>query len=456
MTDAEAIMWAVEKDPALRSDFCNLTILERRPADDRIDATLERALAAIPRLGQRVVGAPLRLVPPEFAPDPTFDRAAHLKEVAVPPPGDDRALLDLCGALAEQPLDRARPLWEFTLIDGLAGGRVALLQKVHHAITDGVGALRLSLAFVDLEPDPEHSAHQVPELAEPPLRQTPLGVTGQAIGDAAARGAGLAAGALRSAGRVAADPLGLPRRAADATQFAGSLRRQLLVTDRGHSDVMTDRSLRRWFEIRTLSLPVLHAVASSLGGSVNDAYVTGLAAALGRYHTRLGSGVEALRLAMPVSTRGAGDRVSTNAFAPARVLIPIQPAHDPAALFKDVHSRLQVAKQETALAAAGGLAAVASGLPTSLLVTFTRAQTRTIDFAASNLRGSPVPLYLAGRRIVASYPFGPRTGTPLNVTMLSYCDDLHVGINIDPAAITDVAGFMRDLDHAYADLAELA
>src|SRR6478736_2171669 len=154
MTDTEAIMWAVEKDPALRSDFCNLTILDGRPTADRIDATLRRALGAIPRLGQRVVGAPLRLVPPEFSDDPTLDLDAHMRVVAVPPPGDERALLDLCGSLAEQPLDRARPLWEFTLIDGLAGGGAAVLQKVHHAITDGVGALRLSLAFVDFERTP--------------------------------------------------------------------------------------------------------------------------------------------------------------------------------------------------------------------------------------------------------------------------------------------------------------
>src|SRR5262249_47987344 len=158
MSNAEAVMWAVEKDPALRSDFCNLTILDRRPSDERILATLDRALAGIPRLRQRVIGAPLRIVPPEFAEDPTLDVNAHVRVVAVPPPpppGDARALLGLCGALADQPLDRARPLWEFTLIDGLPDGRAALLQKVHHAITDGVGALRLSLALVDFERDPE-------------------------------------------------------------------------------------------------------------------------------------------------------------------------------------------------------------------------------------------------------------------------------------------------------------
>jgi len=136
-------MWAVEKDPALRSDFCNLTFLDRRTQEERIRGTMARALEAIPRLDQRVIVAPLRIAPPEFADDPNLDLDAHVRVVAVPSPGDDRALLDLCGALAEQPLDRARPLWEFTIVHGLPGGRAALLQKIHHTITDGVGGLKL-------------------------------------------------------------------------------------------------------------------------------------------------------------------------------------------------------------------------------------------------------------------------------------------------------------------------
>src|SRR6476469_9530653 len=103
MSNAEAIMWAVEKDPALRSDFCNLMLLDHRPTDERLRQTMQRLLDAIPRLGQRVIGAPLRIVPPEFADDPTLDLAAHVRVVAVPAPGDDRAMLDLCGALAEPP-----------------------------------------------------------------------------------------------------------------------------------------------------------------------------------------------------------------------------------------------------------------------------------------------------------------------------------------------------------------
>ena len=197
-----------------------------------------------------------------------------------------------------------------------------------------------------------------------------------------------------------------------------------------------------------------HATGSKLGGSINDVFVTAIASALGRYHERAGSVVDELRLAMPISTRQRGDR-STNSFVPARVLVPIQPAHDVRTLFGDVHERLELAKRETAVSAAEGLAGLIAGLPTSLLVTMTRSQTRTIDFGASNLRGSPVPLYLAGARILGSYPLGPRTGCALSVTMLSYCEDVHIGLNIDPAAITDVAAFMRDVRDAFDDLAAL-
>jgi hypothetical protein len=87
-----------------------------------------------------------------------------------------------------------------------------------------------------------------------------------------------------------------------------------------------------------------------------------------------------------------------------------------------------------------------------LLVALTRAQTRTTDFAATNLRGSPVPLYIAGARVIASYPFGPRAGTALNATVLSYCEELHLGLNIDPAAIADPDMLMIDVDASFEAL----
>jgi WS/DGAT/MGAT family acyltransferase len=456
MSDAEAIMWAVEKDPALRSDFCNLTILDRRPTDERLWQTAERGLSAIPRLRQRVIGAPLRIVPPAFADDPTLDIEAHVRIVGVPQPGDERAFLNLCGSLSEQPLDRARPLWEFTIIDGLTEGRAALLQKIHHTVTDGEGGLRLSLAMVDFERDPETTPAPEPLHVEPVPRNTPMDNTRQAVTDASRRSVEGVRAMFSGAAHAVSHPTELPARATGAVRMLGSVQRQLLVSDPARSDVMLERSLRRRFTVHRLSLAEVRQVASSLGGSVNDVFVTGLAAALGRYHERFGSAVDELRLAMPISTRTRGDRESTNAFAPVRVLVPVQPAHDIVALFKDLHDRLDTAKTESVVGATTQLAGLVSGLPTSVLVSFTRSQTRTVDFAASNLRGSPVPLYIAGAKILANYGFGPRTGSPINVTMMSHCDDLNLGCNIDPAAVVDIDGFMRDLQDSYADLMKYA
>ena len=448
-------MWAVEKDPALRSDFCNLTILDDCPDDDRLRVTLERALSAIPRLRQRVVGAPVPLMPPEFADDPALDLSAHMRVVAVPSPGDDRALLELCGALAEQPLDRTRPLFEFIVIVGLAGGRAALLQKLHHTITDGVGAMRLSLALVDAERHPpapspasEPTDLRAPEEVAAEGAATTLTARRAALVDATTRGIGAVRAGIGTAGHIVTHPAEVPGRAGDAARLAASLQRQLLVTETARSDEIGGRSLRRRFATHTVPLATLRKLASHLGGSVNDAFVTGLASAMGRYHERLGSTVDELRVAIPISTRGRADTAS-NRVVPTRVLIPIQPAHDIAALFSAVHARLADTKQESAVGAAEGLFGLVAGLPSPVLVALTRAQARTIDFAASNLRGSRIPLYLAGTRIIASFPFGPRIGSALNVTMMSYCDDVHLGFNIDPAAIVDAQTFMDDVADAY-------
>jgi diacylglycerol O-acyltransferase len=458
MSDSEAIMWAVEKDPALRSDFCNLTLLDSAPDPDRLRDKIADALRAIPRLGQRVVSAPLRIVPPEWVDDPDLDIGYHVRRVAAPQPGGMRELLDLCAALAEAPFDRSRPLWEFTVIDGLAGGRTAMLQKMHHTITDGVGGLKLSLALVDFEPDPEPVIHhdgardggghdsEAGEVA----RQSPIGVLRGAVGDAVGRHLSATRGVAVTAGHVVTHPTEAPSAALDALRMVGSLRRQVLVTDAARSTVLTGRSLRRHLEVFTVDMPAARAAAQRLGGSLNDVFVTGVAGALGRYAEKTGGTADELRMAMPVSTRERGERAA-NRFVPTRLLVPTDP-HDVRERFAMIAERMRSTRSEPALAAAELLAGFASGLPTSMLVAATHSQTRTIDFATSNLRGSPVPLYLGGARIVANYPIGPRTGCALNVTLLSYCDELHIGLNIDPAAVTDVPLLMACLDESFEEL----
>src|SRR5947208_7428906 len=153
MSDTEALMWTIEKDPGLRSSFLQLTLLDRAPDFERFRRRMERAVRVLPRLAQRVVPPPARFAPPEWADDPSFDLDFHVRRLALPPPGTERQLLDLAALVYEDAFDRARPLLQLTIVEGLEGGRAALLAKMHHTITDGVGGVRLSMPFLDLAPD---------------------------------------------------------------------------------------------------------------------------------------------------------------------------------------------------------------------------------------------------------------------------------------------------------------
>ena len=218
--------------------------------------------------------------------------------------------------------------------------------------------------------------------------------------------------------------------------------------------MFTVRSIARRYDVASIELDPLHRVSKAHGASINDVFVTGVTRALAQYHREFGETVESLRMAMPISTRDRDD-FAANRFAPSRILVPAAIEH-PGEHLDAMHETLHDVRHEPALDAADLLASITSGVPTAALVSLFRAQTRTIDFATSNLRGSPIDLYLGGARIEASYPMGPRAGVPVNVTMMSYCGALHLGIHSDPASIVDPDLFVRTLVDAFAELAALA
>ena len=230
--------------------------------------------------------------------------------------------------------------------------------------------------------------------------------------------------------------------------MAASVRRQVLVAGRAKSGLLAPRSLGRRYDIVTIGLEDTRAAAHALGGSINDVFVTGVAGALGLYHDRLGLPVDELRMAMAVSTRAEHDSDAGNQFVPTRVVVPITPK-EPAERFLRVKDKITNVRHEPALAAADSFAGLAVGLPTSVIVGLLRNQTKSVDFATSNLRGSPIDLYLGGACIIASYPMGPRSGCAVNVTALSYCGDLCLGIHSDPVALTDPDAFVECLRESF-------
>lgn len=453
MSRTEAMMWTVEKDPSLRSDFLNVTLLDRPPDHDRLRGKVVEALDALPRLRQRVVNAPLRLVPPEWVDDPELDLDYHLRRVAVPAPGSLRQLLDLAATLSALPFDRARPLWDLTVVEGLEGGRAAFLQKIHHTVIDGVGGVRFSTALLDLERDPPDAPTAGPHAAPgpPTERRTPSGVLAGAVADLAREQLSTARRALERTERALRRPEELARVPERAARAARSVRDQVMVRGEALSPAMRRRSPARRFDTFSVPLDEVRALAERLGGSVNDAFVTGVAGAFGRYHERMGHPVDELRMAMPVNLRGEEEGVAGNRFAPARVVVPVTPK-EPASLFRAVHERLHGIRSEPAFDLVEPVAAVAGLAPTSLIVPMTRAQARTIDFVCSNVRGAPFDLYLAGARVESNHPMGPCLGAGANVTTLSYRGNLDMGVNVDAAAVTDPEALLRCLTESFEEL----
>ena len=157
MSDSDALMWNIEKDPLLRSTIVTVLLLDQAPDWDRLVDKIERGTWMIPRLRQRIATPLLRMGPPQWSGDANFDLRYHLRRVKVCEPTFE-AVLDLARTSAMAGFDRARPLWEYTVVEGLEGGKAAMILKVHHSMTDGVGGMKLLLMLFDFEREPEPCA----------------------------------------------------------------------------------------------------------------------------------------------------------------------------------------------------------------------------------------------------------------------------------------------------------
>ena len=434
MTDVEALMWNLEKDPHLSASIANVTIFDRPPDPVRLRARLERAVRMVPRLHQRVVPALGRMAPPAWRSDLDFDLDYHLRWVALPAPGTLRQLLDLAATHVQKPFDRTRPLWEFLVIEGLDDDRAAMVQKLHHSIADGEGSIRMSEQFIDIERDatePIAPDRPAPEAVDATLVETTVDTLTHQL----RRGLGVARRTLEGSAGLVQDPRRAGALAEDLLELGRSALRQIAVADPARSPLWKERSLRRQIEVLQVPLADAKAAAKVLGGSLNDIFVAAAAGGAGAYHRAAGAPVEELRITMPVSTR-TDHSSGGNAFTPTRVLLPVG-IEDPRERFTAIRERLDATKHERAMSVVGSLAGVANLLPTSVSVRMARQQVETVDFATSIVRGAPFPLFIAGARIEANYPIGPTGGTAWNLTLMSYDGSLDMGLNADLGAVPD-------------------
>ena len=450
MSDAEGLMWRLEKDPHLSSTFANITILDRSPNFDLLLARLERATYAIPRLRQRVQPAPANITSPTWVDDPDFDLRYHVRHVSLPKPGSMRQLLDYASLLTGDAFDRTRPLWQFVVVDGLKGGKSALLQKLHHAIVDGEGGVQLSLQFLDFERRPPELEPLHPDLIAAAAEQAAADAVPTDLVREVLNGSfRMPLTLMRQVKDLLADPTGMPAAGSSAADTVRGVLQQLGETDAARSPLWTKRSLRRQMEVLRVPFDDTRLAAKKLNGTLNTAFLAAAADAAGRYHRKMGTPVEELRSSMAISTRT--DTSGANAFSLARMLVPTgdMPIAD---RFTRVQALAHEARDAGMSGSVDALAALAATLPTSVITRIARQQAQTVDFATSNVRGAPVPLYLAGAKLLANHPVGPLLGVAFNLTLLSYNHSLDMGVNIDVDAVEDPALLRRCLRRAFDDL----
>lgn len=452
MSDADKLMWTVEADPMLRSTIVSVAFFDRAPDRDRLRQRMDRASRIVPRLRQRVVGNPLSLAPPRWEVDPNFNLDYHLRWVGASGEGTVEDVLRVAEPMAMHSFDRARPLWEFVVVEGLEGGRSAMVLKVHHAITDGVGGVKLMLETFELERDPS-GPEDMPD--EPPVHVlSPAERLVDAVNHERRRTLGMAKRSMSTLARgltgAAADPVGT---GLSLTATAQSAARMLRPATRPHSPVMTDRSLSVHFDALTLSLPQMKEAARRAGGKLNDAFVAGLAGGLRRYHEHHGhADVPALRMAMPMNVRTAEtEGVAGNQFAPTRFDLPIG-LLDPDERMTEVRRLVAEQRAEPALDLVEPMANLINRFPREVATGLFGTMLKGVDFVSSNVPGAPFPIFLAGAHLEHQFAFGPMAGAAANITLLSYVDDLNIGVNTDPAAVPDPDVFLSSLHDGFDEI----
>ncbi len=465
----DAVMWGVEDDPLLRSVILVAIVLDRDPGVAVGRERVERLTRLVPQLRQRVVGNSYSLVPPRWESDPHFDLGYHLRWVALPARHDGGPAAGLAGVLriaeqlAEQNFDRDRPLWEMTLVSGLPDGRAALLVKIHHAITDGVGGMLIAASLFDLDSAGPRTVTRLPPVVPSPV----LDPTGRVLAAVEYESRTLTdelraalSGGTGLALRAARNPWDTVRSTAG---FAASVARLLAPASTPLSPVMVERSLSIRLDTIEMPLTDLQAAGVAAGGTINDTFIAAVAGGFREFHLRHDAVPAAVRLNMPVnlspgesgSGPASGARPGGNGWVPARFALPLD---EPDLLLRiqQLHPLLRRARNEPALGVSGQVFRVLSTLPRPVTTAVAGALMKGTDVAATNLPGPNFPVYLAGARVLQLIPFAPKAGAAVNIALLSYNGNAQIGVNIDRAAVPEAEELMACLRRAFDEVSRLA
>jgi len=432
------------------------------PPQSEVRAAIERKLDRAPRCRQRLVGVPFAVGRPVWVDDADFDIARHVHRTAVPAPGGPDEVREVAERLLSEPLDHDAPLWEDWVLEGVAGDRWALLTKVHHSMVDGIAGTDLLSTLLDTEPDPARS----PAV---PWTPAPAPPAWQLVADSVREGLGLRASELAALPGAASATLrrtllhpretlgswrstttGLAGFASNARPTTASSLVGPIGRDRGY----------RWVEV---DLRTVLAIHDRLGGTVNDLV---LAAVTGAFRDLLlARGEEptphSVRTMVPVSVRRPDERGQfDNRVSAILADLPVE-LEDPRDRLIEIAVRMRALKDSHEAQVGEQITSVADALPPMALAAFLhlafRLPHRNLTTVVTNVPGPAARLHLAGRPMLAPYPYVPiadriRSG----IAVTSYDGRLLFGVTTDRDSMPDAHVLVDGIARGFDQLAEIA
>jgi diacylglycerol O-acyltransferase len=423
------------------------------PAYDELVEAIEARIHLVPRYRQKLAHVPYGQGRPVWVDDPHFNIRYHLRHSALPAPGSDEQLKNLASRLFALPLDRTKPLWELNLVEGLDGGRFAIISKTHHALVDGVSGVDITSVIFDTSPSPsptearEWLAHPEPTDAE-------------LLADALLERATVPAEAARGLRALTRAPRHAVGRAGEWLVGIGAMAWAGLnpAPDTPFNVPIGPHRRYTWVDA---DLARFKAIKDELGGTLNDVVLAVVTLALGRFLRRRGEATDGLvlRAMVPVSVRADAQRGALgNRVAAMWAPLPVG-NEDARAVLAEISEAMRGLKESGQAVGAQALTSLADFAPPTIMSQAARLQSRQrfFNLVVTNVPGPQIPLYLLGRHLQAFYPVVPLAHRQaLGIAIMSYDGRLGFGLLGDYDAMPDLEALAADLEAAIDDLGRAA
>lgn len=422
---------------------------------DRLVRLIKGRIALVPRFRQRVRWVPGGLANPVWVDDESFDVTYHVRRSALPRPGTEAQLRELVGRIMSRQLDRSRPLWEMYLVEGLEGGRFAILSKTHHAMVDGISAVDIGQVILDVDPEPRTISS---DEWRPGREPSGVELVAGAVGDF-----------VRSPANVVDNVRGgltdLSRTASSVGKHAAGIAAAAMTVARSTptSPLNAEIGEQRRYATAHAKLSELKDIRRAHGGTVNDVVLAITAGALRSWLMTRGEAVGSravIRAMVPVSVRDDEDFAGGNRVAAFLVDLPVGEP-DPVVRLQRISFDMAQHKESGQMLGAEAIVAIAGFAPPTLHAMGARVGSdlskRVYNLVITNVPGPQFPLYAGGALMLAAYPVVPLAkNQAVSIGLTSYNGGVYFGLNADRDAMPDVDVLAQCITDSIEELKDTA